>query len=309
MTSVVRIATRRSALAMWQAEHVRDLLQHAHPKLTVELVPIVTQGDRILDKPLVTIGGKGLFLKELEVALMDGSADLAVHSMKDVPVDMAEGLELPVVLPRANPFDAWLCPAGHSLQSLPSGSRVGTSSLRRQCQLLAIRPDLEVVDLRGNVDTRLGKLQAGEYDAIILACAGLERLGLKEHITQVLQPPEWLPAGTQGIIGLQCRENDSEVRHLIQPMADTEAWVQAVAERAVSRVLEGSCQVPLASWAEVTVDRIHLSAMVGDPDGSRRLFSQSTGHISEAEALGEAVAKNLLVQGAGEIIRSSAQNH
>ena len=218
--AVLRIATRKSALALWQANHVRDLLTATHADLAVELVPIVTRGDRILDRPLAEIGGKGLFLKELEHALLEGAADLAVHSMKAMPVEMTPEQDLAVALPRANPHDAWLCRHGLELDQLPAGSRVGTSSLRRRCQLLAARPDLEVVELRGNVDTRLRKLQDGEFDAIILACAGLERLSLQEHITAELRPPSWLPAGTQGIIGLQCRSGDASVLERIAPLAD-----------------------------------------------------------------------------------------
>ena len=216
MSQTLRIATRKSALAMWQARHVQSLLEDAHPGIDVTLVPIVTRGDRIIDRPLAQIGGKGLFLKELERALLDGDADLAVHSMKDVPAEMTGGLVLDVVLPRANPYDAWLSGDGAGFADIAAGSRVGTSSLRRQCQLLALRPDLEVVDLRGNVDTRLRKLGDGEYDAIILACAGLERLGFHEHISHELVPPDWLPAATQGIIGLQHRAGEvGSVRHVV----------------------------------------------------------------------------------------------
>ena len=220
MNKTLRIATRKSALALWQANHVKTLLHAAHPGLEIELVKIVTEGDRVLDRPLAEIGGKGLFLKELERAMLDGEADLAVHSMKDVPASMADGLVLDAVLPRANPYDALVSGNGRLLADLPAGSRIGTSSLRRKSQLLALRPDLKVDDLRGNVDTRLRKLDEGQYDAIILACAGLERLGLSERITETLQPPDWLPASTQGIIGLQCREDDRDTRALIEPLAD-----------------------------------------------------------------------------------------
>ncbi|NOR18556.1 MAG: hydroxymethylbilane synthase, partial [Xanthomonadales bacterium] len=225
--NMIRIATRKSALALWQANHVRALLGEAHAGLEVELVPIVTEGDRIVDRPLSAIGGKGLFLKELERAMLDGKADMAVHSMKDVPALMTPGLVLDAVLPRANPFDALVSRDNRLLNELPEGSRIGTSSLRRQSQLLALRPDLIVDDLRGNVDTRLRKLDEGQYDAIILACAGLERLGWSERITETLQPPDWLPASTQGIIGLQWRAGDSQTAALIEPLADADTLVVA----------------------------------------------------------------------------------
>jgi hydroxymethylbilane synthase len=271
---------------MWQANHVRSLLEQAHPGLSVELVPIVTRGDRILDRPLAAIGGKGLFLKELERALLDGDADLAVHSMKDVPAEMTPGLTLDVVLPRATPFDAWISRDGSSVDDMPPGSRVGTSSLRRRCQLLAAHPELDVVDLRGNVDTRLRKLAEGEFDAIILACAGLERLGFDGQITQVLGAPDWLPAATQGIIGLQCREADQRILGLIGPLHDTGAGIQARAERIVAAMLEGSCQVPLAVFADLQDSEVSVSALVG------------------TERVAERVAKRLLQQGAAEIIQS-----
>src|SRR5690554_5654021 len=246
---MIRIATRQSPLALWQAQHVEALLKKAHPGIQVELVKIVTQGDKILDRPLAKIGGKGLFLKELEVALLNDEADLAVHSMKDVPADMPAGLVLDVVLSRANPYDALVSNQYASLAELPSGSVVGTSSLRRQSQLLALRPDIKVADLRGNVGTRLAKLDEGQYDAIILACAGLERLGLQQRISEQLDGPCWLPAATQGIIGLQYREGDERVSSLISPLADENAAAMAAAERAVARVLEATCQVPLAAHA------------------------------------------------------------
>lgn len=299
----IRIATRRSALALWQANHVRDLLLAAHPGITVELVKIVTRGDRILDRPLAEIGGKGLFLKELEVSMLNGESDLAVHSMKDMPAGDAPGLALRAALPRANPFDAWLSASGASLAELPAGARVGTSSLRRRCQVLAARPDVNVVELRGNVDTRLAKLDAGEYDAIILACAGLERLGLGERITARLEPPEWLPAGTQGIIGLQCREDDPALDAAIAPLADAAAMRQAQAERTVLAALEGSCQVPLAVFAELGEgDALTLTGMVGSPDGRRMLRAQRQG--TDPVATGLELAEALRAQGADEIIQA-----
>ncbi len=304
MSQTLRIATRKSALAMWQARHVQALLEQAHPGIAVSLVPIVTKGDRIIDRPLAQIGGKGLFLKELERALLDGEADLAVHSMKDVPAEMTEGLTLDVVLPRANPYDAWLSREGAAFPDIAPGSRVGTSSLRRQCQLLSLRPDLEVVDLRGNVDTRLRKLREGEYDAIILACAGLERLGLHENITHELTPPDWLPAATQGIIGLQHRSGDRDTLNLLTPLNDQRALTQTVAERAVARILEGNCQVPLAVHAALIDEDVSVSAMVGTPDGRRIIRAARAGHTDSAEETGRHVAEQLLDQGAAEIIGS-----
>lgn len=301
MNKTLRIATRKSALAMWQARHVQSLLEQSWPELVVELVPIVTEGDRILDRPLALIGGKGLFMKELELALLSGAADLAVHSMKDVPAQTTNGLLLDVVLPRASPFDALLCRGGGTLAELPAGSRVGTSSARRQCQLLAARADLMVTDLRGNVDTRLRKLDEGQYDAIILACAGLERLGLSGRISEQLKPPQWIPAATQGIIALQYRSGDEAVESTVQPLDDPDTAIVARAERTVARMLHGSCQLPLAVYAHFH-DTLLIQAMVGMPDGSSMIWAQQTGSRREPETLGERVAEQLLEQGAGEII-------
>lgn len=302
MKKQLKIATRKSALAMWQARHVQALLHETHADLVVELVPIVTQGDRILDQPLAEIGGKGLFLKELEQALLAGEADLAVHSMKDVPAEMAAGLVLEAVLPRANPYDALVSRNGEQLNDLAPASRVGTSSLRRQSQLLALRPDLEVRDLRGNVDTRLRKLKEGQYDAIILACAGLQRLGLGDRITQVLQPPEFLPASTQGIIGLQCREDDSGTRGLIQPLADPATMVVATAERTVARELGATCQVPLAVHAVLEDDVLRLAAIMGAPDGKELIRAEENAAAADAVGLGERVAAGLMERGAAKIM-------
>ena len=302
MNKTLRIATRKSALALWQTNHVKALLKAAHPDLEIELVKIVTEGDRILDRPLAEIGGKGLFLKELERAMLDGEADLAVHSMKDVPASMAEGLVLDAVLPRANPYDALVSRNGRPLADLPAGSRIGTSSLRRKSQLLALRPDLVVVDLRGNVDTRLRKLDEGQYDAIILACAGLERLGWGDRITETLQPPDWLPASTQGIIGLQCRADDRATRALIQPLADAGAMVVASAERAVARVLQATCQVPLAAHAVLADGVVRLWSVVGKTDGTETISASGEAPAEDAAGLGERVAADLLKNGAGKII-------
>jgi hydroxymethylbilane synthase len=302
MKKNLRIATRKSALALWQANHVKSLLHEAHPGLDIDLVKIVTEGDRVLDRPLAEIGGKGLFLKELERAMLDGEADLAVHSMKDVPASMADGLVLDAVLPRANPYDALVSRDGRRLADLPAGSRIGTSSLRRKSQLLALRPDLEVADLRGNVDTRLRKLDEGQYDAIILACAGLERLGLGERITETLQPPDWLPASTQGIIGLQCRQDDRDTRDLIAPLADAGTMVIASAERAVARVLQATCQVPLAVHAVLNDGVVRLRSIVGTTDGARTISASGEAPAADAVGLGERVAADLLDNGAGRII-------
>ncbi len=302
MKKTLRIATRKSALALWQANHVQALLEAAHPGIEIELVKIVTEGDRILDRPLAEIGGKGLFLKELERAMLDGQADLAVHSMKDVPASMADGLVLDAVLPRANPYDALVSRNGQLLADLPAGSRIGTSSLRRKSQLLALRSDLDVADLRGNVDTRLRKLDEGQYDAIILACAGLQRLGLGKRITETLQPPDWLPASTQGIIGLQCRQDDAYTRSLIKPLADADTMVVANAERAVARVLEATCQVPLAAHAVLENGMVHLRSVVGTTDGKESIQAAGKAPAEDAVALGERVAADLLKNGAVKII-------
>jgi len=313
-TEKIRIATRKSELALWQANHVAGLLRREHPGLEVELLPMVTRGDIILDRPLAQIGGKGLFLKELEKALFSGDADIAVHSMKDVPVEQVPGLVVDVMLARANPFDALLSREGETFSGLPAGASIGTSSLRRQCQLKSIRPDLRVSDLRGNVNTRVRKLQEGEYDAIILACAGLERLGMDGLISEVLEPPQWLPAATQGTIGIQCRAGDTGVIGRIAPLKDPGAVLRTHAERAVAAALQGSCQVPLAVFAELDgVERVgaerdspvlRISGLVGMPDGSRVLRSERAGPAAEVDSLSAAVADDLLGQGADRIIAS-----
>ena len=300
----ITIATRKSELAMWQANHAASLLREAHPGLEVTLLPMVTKGDIILDQPLAQIGGKGLFLKELERALLKGEADIAVHSMKDVPVEQVPGLEVDVLLERANPFDALLGREGQKLAELHEGARVGTSSLRRQCQLRALRPDLELADLRGNVNTRIRKLEEGEYDAIILACAGLERLGLERYITETLEPPAWLPASTQGTIGIQNRSGDDAVRELLEPLANAEAALRTRAERAVATALEGSCQVPLAVYSTVSGGDLAISGLVGTPDGSRVLRADRFGPVADVDQLAAGVAGELMTQGAAEIIAS-----
>ena len=302
MTRTITIATRKSELALWQANHVAGLLRDRHPGLQVELLPMVTQGDVILDKPLAQIGGKGLFLKELERALLKGDADIAVHSMKDVPVDEVDGLVVDVMLERANPFDALVSRDGSGLDALPPGARVGTSSLRRQCQLRALRPDLQVLDLRGNVNTRVRKLREGQYEAIVLACAGLERLGMDDLVTEVLGPPAWLPAATQGTIGVQRRADDGGVAEIMAVLNDHDSALCARAERAVAAALQGSCQVPLAVYAELGGASLQLTGMVGMPDGSRLLRAQSSGEPSEMGRVADEVARALLDQGAAQII-------
>lgn len=302
----IRIATRKSELALWQANHVAGLLRQRHAGLEVELLPMVTRGDVILDQPLAQIGGKGLFLKELERALLNGEADIAVHSMKDVPVEEAPGLVVDVMLERANPFDALISRAGQRLGELPAGARVGTSSLRRQCQLKALRPDLQVAELRGNVNTRIRKLQDGAYDAIVLACAGLERLGLGGLITEVLAPPRWLPAGTQGTIGVQRRAEDAALADLVSGLADADAMLRTRAERTVAAALQGSCQVPLAVFAEQRGGLFRVSGMVGLPDGSRVVRADAEGSPGDADSLAAQVAGDLLAQGADRIIASLA---
>lgn len=300
----LRLATRQSALALWQTEHVAALLRAAHPGLQVELVPMTTQGDRILDRPLAAIGGKGLFLKELEVAMLEGRADAAVHSLKDVPMVLEGPFALAAVLERADPFDALVSPRFAALEALPEGARVGTSSLRRQAQLRALRPDLAILDLRGNLNTRLAKLDAGDYDAIVLACAGLARLGFGERIRQRLGAPDWVPAVAQGAIAVECREGDEAVAALLAPLqhADTRRCVDA--ERAMNRRLHGSCHVPVAGYATRTGDRLALTGLVGSATDGRLVRAQAEGQADAPEALGERVAEALLAQGAGDLLAS-----
>ena len=298
----LRIATRRSALAMWQAHHVADRLRAVHDGIDVELVPMVTRGDRIIDRPLSAIGGKGLFLKELEVAMLEGRADLAVHSMKDVPAELEPGLALAAILPRATPWDAWICPAGTALEALPRGARVGTSSLRRRSQLLAARPDLEVADLRGNVDTRLDRVANGDFAAIILACAGLERLGWGDRVTEPLRAPGWLPAPAQGAIGIETRADDAGVHELLAPLDDADTALAVKTERRVAAALGGSCHVPLAAYASITGETLALEALVAEPDGSRVLRGQAVGGRDDGAAVAAAVVDRLAEQGARDII-------
>lgn len=300
--SVLRIATRKSALALWQAEHVRQGLQLHNPGLAVELVTMTTRGDQILDSPLAKVGGKGLFVKELEQAMLEGRADIAVHSMKDVPVELPEGLELAVILEREDPRDAFVSNTYAALDDLPQGARVGTSSLRRQCQLRALRPDLVLTDLRGNVNTRLDKLDRGEYDAIILACAGLKRLGFAGRIRQELGPDIILPAIGQGAIGIECRSDDAAIKALIAPLAHATTTSRLRAERALNHRLNGGCQVPIAGYAELEHGVIVLRGLVGSPDGSQMIHGVISGRPEDAEELGRVLADDLLGRGAAEIL-------
>ena len=300
----LRIATRKSPLAMWQAEHVAARLLEAHPGLEVELVTFTTQGDKILDTPLAKIGGKGLFVKELERAMLDGDADIAVHSMKDVPVDLPKGLYLPVILQREDPRDAFVSNDYKDFNDLPQGARLGTSSLRRQCQIKEARPDLEILDLRGNVNTRLAKLDAGEYDAIILACAGLKRLGFDERIRASMTPDTSLPAIGQGAIGIECRNDDANTNNLIAVLDHAETHICVDAERAMNARLEGGCQVPIAGFAELKDEQLQLRGLVGRVDGSEILRSAIFGQPSEAAAMGTALAEELLARGADTILEA-----
>ena len=307
MMKTLKIATRQSPLALWQAEHIRARLEAMHADLTVELVTFVTQGDKILDTPLAKIGGKGLFVKELEAALMDGRADLAVHSMKDVPMALPEGLSLAVICEREDPLDAFVSNHYASFADLPQGAKVGTSSLRRKCQILKARPDLEIIDLRGNVGTRLSKLDDGQYDAIILASAGLKRLGLAERIRHTIQPAVSLPAVGQGALGLECRSQDQAVLDLILPLMHAETNVCVRAERAFNAYLEGGCQVPIAGYATLQNGQLQIEGRVGSVDGQTILKAVQFGAPEQAEMLGEELAKALLAQGAGELLKALYQ--
>ncbi|WP_087821713.1 hydroxymethylbilane synthase [Photobacterium aquimaris] len=301
-TQPIRIATRQSPLAMWQAEFVKTALEQAHPGLVVELLPMVTKGDIILDTPLAKVGGKGLFVKELEVAMLEGRADIAVHSMKDVPVEFPEGLGLVTICEREDPRDAFVSNNYDSIDDLPQGAIVGTSSLRRQCQLRAQRPDLIVNDLRGNVNTRLRKLDEGQYDAIILAAAGLKRLKMSDRIRSEIAPETSLPAVGQGAVGIECRLNDQRVRELLAPLNHQPTATRVLCERAMNNRLQGGCQVPIGSYSELQGDSIWLRALVGEPDGSVIVRAEISGPIAAAEQLGETLADELLAKGAKDIL-------
>jgi hydroxymethylbilane synthase len=302
LSNPLRIATRRSQLALWQAEHVATLLRTAHPELPVELVPMTTQGDRVQDRALAEVGGKGLFVKELEVAMQEGRADIAVHSMKDVPSELPPGFCIAAVLPRANPADAFLSLRHARFEDLPAGARIGTSSPRRQAQLRHARPDLRLELLRGNVDTRLRRLEEGALDAILLACAGLERLGLGARITQQLDLDLSLPAVGQGVIGIECREDDAVSRRALAALHHEESFVRLIAERAFAQGLGGSCHSPIAAHARLTGDALELRGFVGAPDGGEVYRDAEHGRAAEAEAMGRRLAARMQAAGAGALL-------
>lgn len=304
MLSVIRIATRKSPLALWQAEHVASLLIKAHPGLRTELVAMTTRGDHMLDSPLSKVGGKGLFVKELEQRMLEGDADIAVHSMKDVPVEFPEGLHLAAILKREDPRDALVSSLYSSFQALPAHAKIGTSSLRRQCQIKALLPDCEILNLRGNVNTRLAKLDAGEYDAIVLASAGLIRLGMQDRISEALPVGISLPAIGQGAIGIECRVDDEPVNALLNALHDEDTAVCVRAERAMNRRLEGGCQVPIAGFAELDGDILAMNGLVGSVDGKNVIRGNVSGSRLDAEALGAALAEILLAKGADSILKA-----
>jgi len=298
----LRIATRKSPLALWQSEHVAALLRAAHPGLEVALVPMSTRGDEVLDRSLAAIGGKGLFLKELELAMLRGEADCAVHSLKDVPMELDAPFALPAILARADHADAFVSGKYASLDDLPQGAKVGTSSLRRQAQLRARRPDLQLLDLRGNVNTRLAKLDAGDYDAIVLACAGLQRLGFEDRIRSRLEAPDWLPAPAQGAIAVESRAGDAEVAKLFAALDDLPTRMCVEAERAMNRALHGSCHVPVAALARLEGEGMRLHGLVGSARDGRVVRSELSLSLGSPEVLGQRVARDLLDNGAGELL-------
>ncbi|MBD9369972.1 hydroxymethylbilane synthase [Xanthomonas sp. XNM01] len=298
----LRIATRKSPLALWQSEHVAARLRILHPGLEVVLVPMSTRGDEQLDRSLAAIGGKGLFLKELELAMQRGDADCAVHSLKDVPMELEPGFAMPAVLERADPADAFVSNHHVGVETLPEGAVVGTSSLRRQALLRALRPDLQLRDLRGNVNTRLAKLDAGEYDAIVLACAGLQRLGMDLRIRSRLLPPLWLPAPAQAVVAVETREGDAATAALMAPLEHPPTRIRIEAERALNRALHGSCHVPVAAYAELDGTRLHLQALVGSATDGSQVRAESEGPADAPQALGRHVAAELLAKGAGRFL-------
>lgn len=302
------IATRASRLALWQAEHVRAQLLTLYPTCAVELLTLTTRGDQILDRTLSKVGGKGLFVKELETALLDGRADLAVHSLKDVPVDLQAPFELCAVLERADARDAFVSNHYDSLAALPAGAVIGTSSLRRESQIRARYPQLVLRPLRGNLDTRLGKLDNGEYDAIVLAAAGLERLGLASRIRGFMSPEDSLPAAGQGALGIEIRHDRDDMRQWLAPLVSEQTTACVLAERAVSRVLGGSCQVPLAAYAQISGDILSLRALVASTDGVRMVRSVVSGPVSKAQSIGEEAARELLAGGADAILKELLQD-
>lgn len=307
--TTLTIATRKSMLAMWQAEHIKARLEQLHPGLTVVLMPMSTRGDVILDTPLAKIGGKGLFVKELEIAMLEGKADIAVHSMKDLPVEFPDGLELYGICEREDPRDAFVSNHYNSLDELPEGAIVGTCSLRRKCQILAQFPHLKVHDLRGNVQTRLNKLDEGQFDAIILAASGLIRLDLHARIRQRIAVEVSLPANGQGVLGIECRSNDSATKALLEPLICQQTRSCVLAERAMNRRLQGGCQVPIGAYAELHGDQLHLRGLVGRPDGSEIIEGEISGDRDAAEQLGIELAEFLLERGAGSILADVYQGH
>ncbi|KXS34322.1 MAG: hydroxymethylbilane synthase [Idiomarina sp. T82-3] len=309
MSKTVRIATRKSKLAMWQAEHIQARLASLYPELTIELVPMSTRGDIILDTPLAKIGGKGLFVKELEAAMLEGRADLAVHSMKDLPVEFPPGLELHTICESEDPRDAFVSNHYQSLNELPEGAVVGTCSLRRRCQVKERFPHLIINDLRGNVQTRLRKLDEGQFDAIILAASGLIRLELGERITSFIPVEDSLPANGQGVLGIEVRSDDDEIKALLEPLQCSTTRYRVLAERAMNRRLQGGCQVPIGAFAVVDGDRLSLRGLVGDPDGVEVIREEIQGPVEQAEALGIELAEKLLARGAGEILKAVYDQH
>jgi len=299
---VLKIATRKSPLALWQAEFVKSKLEAIYPDLKVELVKMTTQGDQILNSPLSKIGGKSLFIKELEVGIMEGRADIAVHSMKDVPYELPQGFEIGAILERESPFDAFVSNDFNSIQDLPIGAKLGSCSLRRIVQVKAMRPDLEILDLRGNVNTRLKKLDDGEYDAIILACSGLTRLGFDNRIKQDLSPDDSLPAVGQGALGIEIKANDHEISNLIKPLIHQKTQIEVNAERALNTTLQGGCSVAIGAFATSEDSKLTLSGMVGNVDSGEIIRIQETGETSKPIDLGIRAAKKLLSLGARELL-------
>ena len=300
--TILKIATRQSPLALWQANFIKNRLEDLYPQIKIKLISMVTKGDVILDTPLAKIGGKGLFVKELENALLEKCADIAVHSMKDVPMQFPKGLSLSVICKREDPRDAFVSNKYQSLDELPQGSIVGTSSLRRQCQLKQLRPDLDIRSLRGNVGTRLTKLDNGDYDAIILAAAGLIRLGMPNRITSFIETTQFLPAAGQGAVGIECRSDDAAVQALLAPLADPETTACVLAERAMNAHLQGGCQVPIGGYAVLENGHIYLRALVGALDGSKIIYAEGKNTLENAEILGVQIAEKLLAQGADRIL-------
>ncbi len=305
----IRIATRKSALALWQANHVAAALRELPEVSGTELLPLSTKGDEILDRSLQKIGGKGLFIKELEVAMQNGDADLAVHSMKDVPADMPDGFCLAALLARANHKDALVSASGTQLQDLPLNARIGSSSLRRQAQLRMLRPDLRIEPLRGNVNTRLAKLENGDYDAIILAAAGLERLELDHHISHQFSPAEMLPAAAQGVLGIECLASNTKLRAILGRLSDPISVLTTSAERSIARALKASCQSPVAAFATIDNGTLELTALVAHPDGSQSIRDSISGNAADAAQLGETLAARLIKNGARELLDSIEASH